>query len=224
MSESLRQLEKGVDYRFTDVDIALQALTHRSANRQNNERLEFLGDAILGFLIADELSRRFPEAPEGELSRMRARLVNQQSLADIATRLGIGGLLILGPGELKSGGRQRASMLADAMEAVLGAIYVDGGLDACRHTMVRLFEGQFLTHISTELHKDPKTRLQEIMQARGLTLPRYEVVTIEGTDHQQTFVVSCHIALLRQATVGRGSNRRLAEQDAAEQALRALES
>jgi len=224
MSVPLRQLENGVDYQFNDVDMALQALTHRSANRQNNERLEFLGDAILGFLIADELSRRFPAAPEGELSRMRAGLVNQQSLADIATRLGIGEMLILGPGELKSGGRQRASILADAMEAVLGAIYQDGGLDACRCCVVRLFQGQFLTQISTELHKDPKTQLQETLQARGLTLPRYEVVTIEGTDHEQTFIVSCHITPLQQATVGRGSNRRLAEQDAAEQALRALDS
>ena len=154
---------------------------------------------------------------------MRAGLVNQQSLADIANRLGIGELLILGPGELKSGGRQRASILADALEAVLGAIYCDGGLDACRACVIRLFEGLFLTQISSELHKDAKTQLQETLQARALPVPRYEVVSVEGTDHDQTFVVSCHVSLLRQATIGRGRNRRLAEQDAAGQALQAIE-
>jgi ribonuclease-3 len=224
MKAPLRHLEKGVAYHFKDAAIAEQALTHRSANRLNNERLEFLGDAVLGFLIAEELSLRFPLAPEGELSRMRAGLVNQQSLADIATRLGIGELLILGPGELKSGGRQRASILADALEAVLGAIYCDGGLDACRACVIRLFEGLFLTQISSELHKDAKTQLQETLQARALPVPRYEVVSVEGTDHDQTFVVSCHVSLLRQATIGRGRNRRLAEQDAAGQALQAIES
>jgi len=220
----LRHLEKGVAYQFKDAALAEQALTHRSANRLNNERLEFLGDSVLGFLIAEELSLRFPLAPEGELSRMRAGLVNQQSLADIATRLGIGELLILGPGELKSGGRQRASILADALEAVLGAIYSDGGLDACRACVLRLFDGQLLKHISSELHKDAKTQLQETLQARALPVPRYEVVTVEGTDHEQIFVVSCHVTLLPDATTGKGRNRRLAEQDAAGQALRAIES
>jgi len=224
MTAPLRHLEKGVAYQFKDAAIAEQALTHRSANRLNNERLEFLGDSVLGFLIAEELSLRFPLAPEGELSRMRAGLVNQQSLADIATRLGIGELLILGPGELKSGGRQRASILADALEAVLGAIYSDGGLDACRACVLRLFAGQFLKHISSELHKDAKTQLQETLQARALPVPRYEVVTVEGTDHEQIFVVSCHVTLLPNATTGKGRNRRLAEQDAAGQALRAIES
>ena len=224
MMAPLRHLEKGVAYQFKDAALAEQALTHRSANRLNNERLEFLGDSVLGFLIAEELSLRFPLAPEGELSRMRAGLVNQQSLADIATRLGIGELLILGPGELKSGGRQRASILADALEAVLGAIYSDGGLDACRACVLRLFDGQFLKHISSELHKDAKTQLQETLQARALPVPRYEVVTVEGTDHEQIFVVSCHVTLLPDATTGKGRNRRLAEQDAAGQALRAIES
>jgi len=224
MTASLRKLENGIGYCFKDAGIARQALTHRSADRHNNERLEFLGDAILGFLIAEELSVRFPDAPEGELSRMRARLVNQQNLADIAAAVGIGELLILGPGELKSGGRQRASILADAMEAVLGALYQDGGLEACRDCVLRLFEGQFLTQISTELHKDAKTQLQETLQARGLPVPRYEVLAVEGTDHEQIFVVSCRVIPLQQATVGRGRNRRLAEQDAAAQALNAIES
>lgn len=203
--------------------MAVLALTHRSADRRNNERLEFLGDAVLGFLIAEELSVRFPDAPEGELSRMRARLVNQQNLAEIATRLGMGELLILGPGELKSGGRQRASMLADALEAVLGAVYCDGGLEAARACVLRLYDGQFLTQISTELHKDAKTQLQEILQSRGQAVPRYEVIAVEGTDHEQTFVVSCRVTALPQATIGRGRNRRHAEQDAAGQALRAIE-
>jgi len=223
MSVSLRQLEKGLAYHFKDAEIAALALTHRSADRRNNERLEFLGDAILGFLIAEELSWRFPDAPEGELSRMRARLVNQQSLADIATGVGIGEMLILGPGELKSGGRQRVSILADAMEAVLGALYHDGGLEACRECVLHLFEGRFLRHISTELHKDAKTQLQETLQARSLPVPRYDVIAVEGTDHEQTFVVSCSISPLAEATIGRGRNRRLAEQDAAGQALCAIE-
>lgn len=223
MGASLLQLEKSISYHFEDDVLATRALTHRSAGSPNNERLEFLGDAILGFLIAEELSTRFPDAPEGELSRMRASLVNQQNLADIATKLGIGELLVLGPGELKSGGRQRASMLADALEALLGAIYSDGGIDACRACVLRLYEGQFLKQDSPVLSKDAKTRLQELLQAQGLPVPRYEVVAIEGTDHDQTFVVTCQIKPLPQPTQGRGRNRRHAEQEAAGLALQALQ-
>jgi len=223
MSASLLQLERCIDYHFKDAALARLALTHRSADRQNNERLEFLGDAILGFLIAEELSRRFPEAPEGELSRMRAGLVNQQNLALIAVRLGLGELLILGPGELSSGGRQRASMLADALEALCGAIYCDGGLDACRACVLRLYEGQFLTPGSAALSKDAKTQLQELLQSKGLPVPRYEVLAIEGSDHAQIFVVSCQVKPLEHPTLGKGPNRRQAEQDAAGLALRAMQ-
>ncbi|MEY3667177.1 MAG: hypothetical protein RL572_717 [Pseudomonadota bacterium] len=224
MATKIAQLERALAYRFRNATLAQLALTHRSANRRNNERLEFLGDAIIGFLIAEELSLRFPEAPEGELSRMRARLVNQQTLAAIAQQLQIGEQLILGPGELKSGGRQRVSILADAIEALLGAIYLDGGLSACRDCMLQLFAGEFLTQPAEELRKDAKTALQELLQARSLPVPEYEVVAVEGTDHEQNFVVQCRTALTPQAMTGSGRSRRLAEQDAAGQVLQALQS
>jgi len=224
MTTTLAQLERALAYRFKDATLAQLALTHRSASRQNNERLEFLGDAIIGFLMAEELSLRFPDAPEGELSRMRARLVNQQTLAAMAQRLQIGELLILGPGELKSGGRQRVSILADAMEAMLGAIYLDGGMNACRDCALQLFAGEFLTQPARELRNDAKTALQELLQARSLPVPEYEVVAVEGTDHEQNFVVQCRTALTPQGMSGSGRNRRLAEQDAAGRVLQALTS
>ncbi len=224
MTASLVQLQKALAYRFKDASLAELALTHRSAGRHNNERLEFLGDAIIGFLMADELSTRFPAAPEGELSRMRARLVNQQTLAEIAQRLHIGELLILGPGELKSGGRQRVSILADAMEALLGAIYLDGGMDACRACTLQWFDQEFLAWPTQELRKDAKTALQELLQSRSLPVPEYEVVAVEGTDHQQNFVVHCRTALTPQGMSGSGRSRRLAEQEAAGRVLQALTS
>ncbi len=224
MTASLVQLEKALAYHFKDANLAQLALTHRSASRQNNERLEFLGDAILGFLVAEELSARFPDAPEGELSRMRARLVNQRTLANIAQRLQLGELLILGPGELKSGGRQRESILADAMEALLGALYLDGGMSVCRACALQLFDREFLTQPAQQLHKDAKTALQELLQARSLPVPEYEVVAVEGTDHQQNFVVHCRTALTPKGMSGSGRSRRLAEQEAAGRVLQALTS
>jgi ribonuclease-3 len=223
MSAIVKKLEKYLGYQFSKKELAELALTHRSAERVNNERLEFLGDAVLGFIIADELLRRYPEAPEGELSRMRAQLVNQQTLADVANVLCIGDLLLLGPGELKSGGRQRASILADALEAVLGAVYLDGGLAECGALVQTHFSGLFdVSSISIERGKDPKTTLQELLQGRALALPHYEVVSIDGEAHKQTFVVSCQVVLLAYKTQGIGSNRRLAEQQAAQYALQAL--
>jgi ribonuclease-3 len=223
MSASVKKLEKNLGYQFSQKELAELALTHRSAERINNERFEFLGDAVLGFIIADELLRRYPAAPEGELSRMRARLVNQQTLADVANALCIGDLLRLGPGEMKSGGRQRASILADALEAVLGAVYLDGGLAACSGLVLTHFSALFdVSSAAVERGKDPKTSLQELMQGRALALPHYEVLSIDGEAHQQTFVVSCEIVLLPHKTQGIGSNRRLAEQQAAQYALQAL--
>jgi ribonuclease-3 len=222
MSVSVQQLEKAFSYSFTDRGLAQLALTHSSAGASSNERLEFLGDAILGFVIAAELYARYPQAPEGELSRMRASLVNQQSLADIATSVQLGELLILGPGELKSGGRARASILSDAVEAVLGAIYLDGGLEAARQTILQIYGTMLQSTGQVERRKDSKTRLQEFLQSKSLPLPVYEVLSIEGEDHSQTFVVACQIDLLKQATTGSGSNRKLAEQLAAEKALLAL--
>lgn len=222
MSNRVRQLEQGIAYRFSDQSLAELALTHRSADKHNNERLEFLGDAILGFTIADELLHRNPQAPEGELSRLRSRLVNQQTLADLAAGLQLGELLVLGPGELKSGGRQRVSIVADAVEAVLGAIYLDGGLEACRAVILTLY-GELLEHGTLGVTgKDSKTRLQELLQAKALPLPVYKVISIDGEAHEQIFVVSCTISMLPEYTVGKGSNRRIAEQQAAENALQAL--
>jgi len=222
MSVSVQQLEKAFSYSFADQSLAQLALTHSSAGAVSNERLEFLGDAILGFVIAAELYGRYPEAPEGELSRMRASLVNQHSLAAIATSVQLGELLILGPGELKSGGRSRASILSDAVEAVLGAIYLDGGLEAARQTILRIYGKMLQSTGQVERSKDAKTRLQEFLQSKSLPLPVYEVHSIEGEDHRQTFMVTCQIDLLKQATDGSGSNRKLAEQQAAEKALLAL--
>ena len=222
MSVSVQQLERAFSYSFADQSLAQLALTHSSAGAASNERLEFLGDAILGFVIAAQLYERYPEAPEGELSRMRASLVNQQSLADIAASVQLGELLILGPGELKSGGRSRTSILSDAVEAVLGAIYLDGGLEAARQTILQIYGNMLQSTGQAERRKDAKTRLQEFLQSKSLALPVYEVLSIEGEDHCQTFVVRCQIDLLKQATQGSGSNRKLAEQQAAEKALLAL--
>ena len=222
MTVSVRQLEKNFSYRFANRALAELALTHRSAARVNNERLEFLGDAILGFLIADELLRRFPESPEGALSRKRSLLVNQQTLADIAVRLELGEILVLGPGELKSGGKKRESILADAVEAVIGAIYLDGGLEVCRKVVLSLYYDLLDNDSSSVTAKDSKTRLQELLQAKCLPLPVYKVLSIDGEEHQQSFLVSCQISLLSECTLGQGVNRRVAEQQAAGRALEAL--
>lgn len=215
-------LEKALGYSFSDLTLAQLALTHRSADRINNERLEFLGDAILGFVVADELLQRYPQASEGDLSRQRSALVNRQTLADLAGNLGLGGLLILGPGELKSGGRQRLSILADAVEAVIGAVYIDGGMEACRPVILRLYANLLSSQPASNSAKDAKTQLQEVLQARGAELPFYQVLSIDGEEHQQTFVVTCQVSLLPAPTKGKGSNRRVAEQDAATKALRLL--
>ncbi len=222
MTVSVRQLEKNFSYRFADRSLAELALTHRSAARVNNERLEFLGDAILGFLIADELLQRFPDSPEGALSRKRSLLVNQQTLAVLAARLQLGEILVLGPGELKSGGKKRESILADAVEAVIGAIYLDGGLEVCRAVVLRLYNDLLDNDLSAVTEKDAKTRLQELLQARCLPLPVYKVESIDGEEHEQHFLVSCQITLLGECTLGRGVNRRVAEQQAASRALEAL--
>jgi len=222
MNNPVTLLETAFSYKFKDKSLAQLALTHCSADPMNNERLEFLGDAILGFTIAAQLYKLYPDAPEGELSRMRASLVNQQSLADIATRLQLGELLILGPGELKSGGRQRESILSDAVEAVFGAVYLDGGLEACSKVVLSVYGDMTVHKGEQDKRKDSKTRLQELLQAKSLALPVYEIISIDGEAHQQTFVVTCQIALLKKATKGVGSNRKIAEQQAAERALQAL--
>ena len=212
-----------IDYIFIDQSLLKLALSHCSSGQNNNERLEFLGDAILGFIIADELARRFPLAQEGQLSRFRADLVQRITLADLARELEIGPSLQLGSGELKSGGADRDSILADALEALISAIYLDTGMDSCRKIVLDWF-GSRLDKLDTEgQSKDAKTRLQEHLQALKSALPDYEVMEVAGKDHQQTFAVVCRIELLPESVTGYGSSRREAEQEAAEAALKMLE-
>jgi ribonuclease-3 len=207
---------------FTDPKLLRSALTHRSAGGINNERLEFLGDSVLGFVIAEALFRRFPEADEGVLSRLRAALVNQTSLAQVARALGLGDYLILGTGELRSGGFRRDSILSDALEAVIGAVLTDQGHVICRDLVLRLFSESFDRLTVADWKKDPKTQLQELMQSKGLDLPEYRLLSLTGRPHDQSFVVECRIGLPSDPTTGTGSSRKRAEQQAAQQMLRQL--
>ena len=212
-----------IDYVFTDQSLLKLALSHCSSGQDNNERLEFLGDAILGFIVADELARRFPQAHEGQLSRLRADLVQRITLAELARELEIGPSLLLGSGELKSGGAERDSILADALEALISAIYLDAGLDSCREIVLSWFATR-LDSLDIDVQtKDAKTRLQEHLQAIKSALPDYEVLEVAGKDHQQTFAVLCRTDLLPEPITGYGSTRREAEQEAAEAVLKMLE-
>ncbi len=222
MKSPSRELARALAYEFKDEALLRQALTHRSAGGHNNERLEFLGDAILGMVIATELFQRLPNASEGELSRTRASLVKRETLAEVAREIQLGDYLALGSGELKSGGYRRASTLADALEAIFGAIAMDRGFDASEACIRRLFAAR-LEHLpSAASLKDPKTRLQEYLQSRHLELPEYEVVDTSGQDHNRVFSVQCRIAQLEQRVEASGSSRRRAEQAAAEAMLEQL--
>jgi ribonuclease III len=201
---------------FENKQLFIRALTHRSASSNNNERLEFLGDSILGFVIAEQLYNLFPDAPEGVLSRMRANLVNQRSLAEIARQHQLGDYLLLGSGELKSGGFDRDSILSDAVEAIIAALYQDQGMSVCQKWIPELFDGKLKSLSLGNGQKDPKTRLQEFMQAKKLDLPQYELLTASGLAHEQTFKVQCKISLLPTPSIGAGVTRKGAEQAAAE--------
>ncbi|TFH73269.1 ribonuclease III [Gammaproteobacteria bacterium LSUCC0112] len=222
----LDALQTALDYKFKNADLLALALTHRSAGRSHNQRLEFLGDAALGLIMAEMLYQRLPASPEGELSQVRASLVNRSSLAAIARKLDLGNMIELGMGEQKSGGQQRDSILGDALEAIFGALFLDGGIDVCRTCIYKLFDSQLSTGEEQLLIncKDAKTRLQEIMQGRALSLPLYEVKDIRGDEHQQEFEVSCFIPLLKKAVTGQGRSRREAEQHAAQKALDILDT
>ena len=210
-----------LNYRFRDPVLAQLALTHRSIGKPNNERLEFLGDALLGAIIAEMLYEVHPKASEGELSRLRAQLVNGQALAQVARELELGDELKLGPGELKSGGFRRDSILADAFEALVAAVYLDAGFEACREVVRGLF-GERIAALRRS-SKDAKTRLQEWLQAGGWPLPQYELIASHGEDHAKTFDVSCVISEpLPVQAEARGISRRAAEQDAAEIVLNQL--
>lgn len=217
-----RWLHKTLQYRFDDPGLFSRALTHRSVNGPNNERLEFLGDAVLDFVISEALFALRPEADEGDLSRLRASLVKDSSLAGIASDLGIGEFLILGSGERKSGGHRRESILADALEALFGAIYLDAGFDAAKAVIEKIFAERLTGLPDAKELRDPKTRLQEWLQARQLSLPKYELLDVSGKDHKQRFAVSCSVAELSQITSGTASSRRKAEQKAARAMLEIL--
>jgi ribonuclease III len=212
----LADLCRSLDHDFKDQPLLLRiALTHSSATPINNERLEFLGDALLGFIIAEVLYQRFPQATEGELTRLRSSLVKRETLAMIARRLEIGHYLTLGEGEEKSGGRDRDSILANALESIIGAIYLDGGFEVCRKRVIALFEDALSSLSPFMLEKDPKTRLQEFLQARRFALPTYDVIAIEGEPHKRFFTVRCTSPMLAEPIVARDSSRRRAEQAAA---------
>lgn len=207
-----------IGYTFNDPELLRRALTHRSYSTSHNERLEFLGDSVVNCVVALELFSRFPRLAEGELSRLRANIVNQQSLAGVAQRLSFGAELRLGEGELKSGGARRPSMLADAVEAVVGAVFLDGGFDSARTVVCGLL-GEVLDSIDPSASgKDPKTLLQEHLQGRRLALPQYGVVAVRGEAHEQQFQVECVVAELGIRSLGEGASRRSAEQEAARQA------
>jgi len=214
----------GVDYRFKQASLLNQALTHKSVSRDNYERLEFLGDSILNFVVSTRLYELYPDAPEGDLSRMRARIVRGKTLSELASGLSLGKFVILGEGEKKSGGFRRASILADALEALFGAIYLDGGYSACREVIVALCDPLIRSLPAAEELKDFKTRLQEWLQSRGHDLPAYKLVREEGADHAKLFHIECHLESLGLAVIATGNSRRKAEQAAAGELLSRLAS
>ncbi|MCX7167767.1 MAG: ribonuclease III [Rhodocyclales bacterium] len=215
-------LEAALGHGFGRPELLRQALTHRSFGSPHNERLEFLGDSVLNCAVAAYLYQRFADLKEGELSRLRASLVRQETLADIAQGLALGDFLHLGEGELKSGGTRRPSILADALEAIFGAIFVDAGFDATRAVIERLYEPATVRIDPNDAGKDPKTALQEILQGRHLPLPRYGMLATHGEAHLQEFEVECVIPDLGIRSTGMGGSRRIAEQQAAQRAIAAI--
>jgi len=215
-------LDKTLHYRFEDTGLFTQALTHRSAAGANNERLEFLGDAVLDFVISDAVYRARPGAPEGDLSKLRSSLVKDATLAELAMDLGIGEHLILGSGEQKSGGHRRESILADALEAVFGAVYLDRGFVAAKEIIERVFASRLQQLPDADDLRDPKTRLQEWLQARSMNLPDYTLLNVVGKAHKQRFEVSCTVDERSSVTRGESTTRRKAEQKAAAEMLAIL--
>jgi len=215
----LSQLYKRIDYRFKDESLVEEALSHRSFGSRNYERLEFLGDSLLNFFIADELHKRHLDLDEGSLSRLRASLVRGSTLAEIARAHKLGEFLRMGTGELRSGGFNRDSTLADLVESIIGAVYRDADIATARALVLRLFTDRLANTSSTDDLKDPKTRLQELLQGRGLELPIYEVVKTEGKSHQLAFTVTCQIKSHNAIVSAVASSRRKAEQAAAAEVL-----
>jgi ribonuclease-3 len=218
-----QRLQQALGYTFTRADLLTQALTHRSYGATNNERLEFLGDSVLNCTVARALYDAFPDLPEGSLSRLRANLVRQETLAEIAVTLKLGDSLRLGEGELKSGGFRRPSILADALESLFGAVFLDAGFDAAERVVRGLFDPLVAQIDPKASGKDPKTQLQEMLQSRRLPLPDYRLVDTQGEAHDQSFTVECVLAKPMLSTRGVGKSRRAAEQEAARQACAALQ-
>lgn len=221
--QDLNNLCQRLIHQFKNFDLLRTALTHRSFGIDNNERLEFLGDSILNFCIAESLFNKFESAPEGDLSRVRAAMVKGETLATIARELELGEYLRLGEGEMRSGGASRDSILADAVEAIIGAIYLDAGMEAARREILALYAGRLEKVCLTRTGKDPKTRLQEYLQAQGKALPQYKVINISGEAHAQQFTVGCHVVLTPDVTVASASSRRAAEKLSAEKMLSLLQ-
>ncbi|MFA0141245.1 ribonuclease III [Vibrio kanaloae] len=222
MNSPIDKLERKIGYQFNDADLIHLALTHRSAAGKHNERLEFLGDSILSFVIADDLYHRFPKVNEGDMSRMRATLVRGHTLAELGREFELGDYLKLGPGELKSGGFRRDSILADAVEAIIGAVYLDSDTDTVRRIILSWYQSRLEAIQPGVSQKDPKTRLQEFLQGRRNPLPVYTVTKIKGEAHNQEFTVECEVAGVDKPVIGKGTSRRKAEQAAAETALEQL--
>ncbi|MDO6569937.1 MULTISPECIES: ribonuclease III [unclassified Gilvimarinus] len=218
----LTRLQSKLNYEFDDLALFSLALSHRSVGAANNERLEFLGDSILNFIIARALFDQFESAREGQLSRLRSQLVKGETLAELAREFDLGPCLLLGEGEMKSGGQRRDSILADAVEAIIGAIYIDSDFDTCRQCVLRWYQPRLDDLNLDNPAKDAKTRLQEHLQSRKQPLPDYQVVNIEGEAHAQTFTVECHVSLLKNPEVATASSRRVAEKQSAALALKKL--
>ncbi|KGJ89080.1 ribonuclease III [Colwellia psychrerythraea] len=220
---NLARLTKKLGYEFSEPALLVQALTHRSAKGAHNERLEFLGDSILGFVIAEALYEQFPKHDEGDLTRMRSSLVKGVTLAEVARDFDLGECLILGPGELKSGGHRRESILEDAIEAIIGAVYLDSTIERCKALILNWFEKRLSVIKPGNEQKDPKTRLQEFLQGRKIPLPAYEVIDTSGQSHNQEFTVRCQTSIINEVVIAKGTSRRKAEQAAAQQILALIE-
>ena len=221
MKPDLQPLYSRLAYFFTDEKLLIRALSHRSVGKNNNERFEFLGDSVLGYVIAEELFAKFPDADEGKLSRYRSTLVRGETLAEIAMEFKIGDFLLLGGGELKSGGFRRASILSDALEGIIGAIVLDSDINTAKNCILSWFKDR-IAIVDQEILKDPKSRLQEYLQSKKLALPHYEICLVEGKEHNQTFHINCQIKALDIVASAKGSSRRNAEQQAAVNALEML--
>jgi len=223
-NRNIEQIEKILNYHFNDNSLLELALTHRSFQGKNNERLEFLGDSILNFIIAELLFKKFNLLPEGDLSRLRSQLVKSETLSEIGILLQLGDYLILGEGELKSSGWRRPSILADSVEAIIGAVFIDGGISAASNLILGWFKDRIDSINPDNIQKDSKSVLQELLQGKKIPLPDYNIVSIEGEAHCQHFRVSCSIPKLGLSIEGDGSSRKIAEQSAAEEILKKLKN